>query len=354
MANNQKEITQGVLESSYRNTHAVILKRATENTQKNALEFLNTHCQDLVVAQRLTPDKAEKPLTYNKFYLTSYQGKCEPGFIVFLPNQHPIFVRFHLSKREKEQTRGGPICYIMRLRVSAVVNEGSVFVAALDANSHLMILEDIYVWRNENIFNKQNYSKRRELMKEFVETHWIPDARLLGGIVTEISQPKPLSSFETLIQNKESHRIDFVPEAFMRRRFYILINETQGQLGASDGYYGRATTNIRKENHEQIKRQEVKQELTKQEPKKEEVPNLETKKTETTEFTEAKAVKVPLLPDVYDLFDSNNNNLGRAAIQQLELSKKLKEVKGDIYVSINYNLEFNRYEIVSLLKANKT
>lgn len=348
MANNQKEITQGVLESSYRNTHAVILKRATENTQKNALEFLNTHCQDLVVAQRLTPDKAEKPLTYNKFYLTSYQGKCEPGFIVFLPNQHPIFIRFHLSKREKEQTRGGPICYIMRLRVSAIVNEGAVFVAALDANSHLMILEDIYVWRNENIFNKQNYTKRRELMKDFVETHWIPDARLLGGIVTEISQPKPLSSFESLIQNKESHRIDFVPEAFMRRRFYILVNETQGKLGASDGYYGRATintTNIIKEKHEPIKKEEVKQEV---------LSNLEEKKTETTHFTEAKAMKVPLLPDVYDLFDSNNNNLGRAAIQQLELSKKLKEVKGDIYVSIHYNLEFNRYEIVSLLKANKT
>lgn len=341
MANNQKEITQGVLESSYRNTHAVVLKRASEKIQKNAVDFLNTHCQDLVVAQRLTPDKAEKPLTYNKFYLTSYQGKCEPGFIVFLPNQHPVFVRFHLSKREREQTRGGPICYIMRLRVSGLVNEGSVFVAALDANSHLMILEDIYVWRNENIFNKQVFSKRRELMREFVETHWIPDARLLGGIVTEISQPKPLSSFQSLVENKESHRIDFVPEAPMRRRFYILINETQGQLGASDGYYGRV----------------VKEKIEK-EPKKVEEKKKPEIKTETTglidaKATDAKAIKVPLLPDVYDLFDSNNNNLGRAAIQQLELSKKLKEVKGDIIVSIQYNEEFNRYEIVSLLKSNK-
>ena len=330
MANNQKEITQGVLESSYRNTHAVILKRANEKTQKNAVEYLNTHCQDLVVAQRLTPDKAEKPLTYGKFYLTSYQGKCEPGFIVFLPNQPPIFVRFHLSKREREQTRGGPICYIMRLRVSSIVNEGSVFVAALDTNSHLMILEDIYVWRNENIFNKQTFSKRRELMKEFAEIHWIPDARLLGGIITEISQPKPLSSFQTLIENKESHRIDFVPESAMKRRFYILVNETQGQLSSSDGYYGRATK-------EKIVLPKI------EEPKTEE-PKIEAKA--------AKAVKVPLLPDVYDLFDSNNNSLGRAAIQQLELSKKLKEVKGDIYVSIHHNTEFNRYEILSLLKPN--
>jgi hypothetical protein len=345
MANNQKEITQGVLESSYRNTHAVILKRANEKTQKNAVEYLNTHCQDLVVAQRLTPDKAEKPLTYGKFYLTSYQGKCEPGFIVFLPNQPPIFVRFHLSKREREQTRGGPICYIMRLRVSSIVNEGSVFVAALDPNSHLMILEDIYVWRNENIFNKQTFSKRRELMKEFAEIHWIPDARLLGGIITEISQPKPLSSFQTLIENKESHRIDFVPESAMKRRFYILVNETQGQLSSSDGYYGRAT----KEKIVLPKIEEPKIEEPKIEEPKIEEPKIEEPKIEAKA---AKAVKVPLLPDVYDLFDSNNNNLGRAAIQQLELSKKLKEVKGDIYVSIHHNTEFNRYEILSLLKPN--
>jgi hypothetical protein len=219
----------------------------------------------------------------------------------------------------------------MRLRVSSIVNEGSVFVAALDPNSHLMILEDIYVWRNENIFNKQAFSKRRELMKEFAEIHWIPDARLLGGIITEISQPKPLSSFQTLIENRESHRIDFIPESAMKRRFYILVNETQGQLSSSDGYYGRAT----KEKIVLPKLQEKIEEPKVEEPKK-----------------EARAVKVPLLPDVYDLFDSNNGSLGRAAIQQLELSKILKEVKGDIYVSIHHNTEFNRYEIISLLKPN--
>jgi len=169
-------------------------------------------------------------------------------------------------------------------------------------------------------------------MKEFTEIHWIPDARLLGGIVTEISQPKPLSSFQTLIENKESYRIDFVPESAMKRRFYMLINETQGQLSSSDGYYGRAT-------NEKIVLPKV------EEPKVEEPKVEEPKK-------EARAVKVPLLPDVYDLFDSNNSSLGRAAIQQLELSKKLKEVKGDIYVRINHNSEFNRYEITSLLKSN--
>jgi hypothetical protein len=118
------------------------------------------------------------------------------------------------------------------------------------------------------------------------------------------------------------------------------VNETQGQLSSSDGYYGRAT----KEKIVLPKIEEPKIE----EPKIEEPKIEEPKKAAKA----AKAVKVPLLPDVYDLFDSNNNNLGRAAIQQLELSKKLKEVKGDIYVSIHHNTEFNRYEILSLLKPN--
>lgn len=313
----QEQVTQGVLQSSYRNTHAVNLKKASPAIQQRTIEYLNNHCQDLVIAQRLTPDKAEKPLKNGSFYLTSYVGKAEPGFLVFLPNQYPTFVRFHLSKREREQTKGQPLVYIMRMRTSNVVNEGSVFISALDINSHLMILEDVYVWRNENIFQKDPFSKRRLIMKEFVEKHWIPDSRLLGGIITEISQPKPLASFKTLVENKESHRVDFVPEMAGRRRFYMLVNETKGALSTSDGYYGRVVKDVL-------------------------VPSVK----DTTNI--ARAVKVPLLPDVYELFDNENKSLGRAAIQQLELSKKLKEMKDTIWVTILYNDDFKRYEITGL------
>ena len=313
----QEQVTQGVLQSSYRNTHAVNLKKASPAIQQRTIEYLNNHCQDLVIAQRLTPDKAEKPLKNGSFYLTSYVGKAEPGFLVFLPNQYPTFVRFHLSKREREQTKGQPLVYIMRMRTSNVVNEGSVFISALDINSHLMILEDVYVWRNENIFQKDPFSKRRLIMKEFVEKHWIPDSRLLGGIITEISQPKPLASFKTLVENKESHRVDFVPEMAGRRRFYMLVNETKGALSTSDGYYGRVVKDVL-------------------------VPLVK----DTTSI--ARAVKVPLLPDVYELFDNENKSLGRAAIQQLELSKKLKEMKDTIWVTILYNDDFKRYEITGL------
>ena len=321
----QEQVTQGVLQSSYRNTHAVNLKRASLSIQERTVEYLNNNCQDLVIAQRLTPDKAEKPLKHGIFYITNYVGKAEPGFLVFLPKQYPTFVTFR---------KGKSVVYIMRMRVSSVVNEGSVLIAAIDLNSHLMILEDIYIWKNSNIFQTEPFSKRRLIMKEFVETHWIPDSRLLGGVITEISQPKSLASFKSVIENKESHRIDFVPENPGRRRFYMLVNETKGALSTSDGYYGRAVTNS-------VPVKEVT-------PVKEAEAEAET--VAVAVIKEARAVKVPLLPDVYELFDSDNKSLGRAAIQQLELSKKLKEVNSDIWVTISYNEDFKRYEITGLHK----
>jgi len=323
----QEQVTQGVLQSSYRNTHAVNLKRASSSIQEKTVEYLNNNCQDLVIAQRLTPDKAEKPLKHGIFYITNYVGKAEPGFLVFLPKQYPTFVTFRKSN---------PVVYIMRMRVSSVVNEGSVLVAAIDLNSHLMILEDVYVWKNSNIFQTEPFSKRRTIMKEFVETHWIPDSRLLGGVITEISQPKPLASFKSVIENKESHRIDFVPENPGRRRFYLLVNETKGALSTSDGYYGRAVP---------VKEEAVPVKEAKAEPEAEAVAVAVAEAV-----AEARAVKVPLLPDVYELFDRDNKSLGRAAIQQLELSKKLKEVNSDIWVTISYNEDFKRYEITGLHK----
>ena len=63
----QEQVTQGVLQTSYRNTHAVNLKRASSSIQERTVEYLNNNCQDLVIAQRLTPDKAEKPLKHGIF-----------------------------------------------------------------------------------------------------------------------------------------------------------------------------------------------------------------------------------------------------------------------------------------------
>lgn len=310
MASEQEQIVQGSLKSSHRNTHAIVLKRANNYQSQKAIDFLNSTKLDLVIQQRLSTDKAEIPLKKGTFFIESFTTKSEPGFLVFLPNLPAIFVKYNLSKKERQQTKGQPLCFLLRFRVSAKVNEGSVFIASIDTINHKIFLEDIYIWANQNLFSTKLYSERRNYMKQFVESHWMPDSRLLGGLVTSIIQPKPLSSFDTISDTQEFLKVVFIPESYNRRRFSLYLNETEAKI--EDGYYGRVVDK----------------------------PQVKVKPTV------AKAIKDPILPDVFNLFNGTEN-LGRACIQDLSLSKKMKD-KNNVNVKINYNQEFKRYEIIDL------
>ena len=340
--NQQEQIAQGSLRSSHRNTHAVVFKKANQTDQAKAIEFLTSSCKDLVISQRINSTigssnrpnfgtnnsvatYAEIPLKKGTFFVNSTSSRAEPGFLVFVPKSNPVFLKYNMSKREKEINKGQPICYTLRMRVSPEVYEGSVLVATLDGIAHSLLLEDIYVWRKENIFDTQTFNKRREYMKNFVQHHWIPDVRLLGGITTEIMNPKPLDSLKEFVGVNDFTKVFLIPEAPGKRRFTFNLNESVAKI--QDGYYGR-----------------------KQEDKPTPIENkvVETTLAET-KVTTAKAVPDAILPDIYELFDANGKSLNKACVQQLELSKMLKS-KGnaDILVNIEYNNDFKRYEIVSL------
>ena len=97
----QNQIAQGNLQSSHRNTHAIILKKAHIKQEEAAIEYLNNYCRDLVIGQRLNLDNRvveENILKKNTFFVHTYTTKVEPGFLVFLPNSQPIFLRYNLSK----------------------------------------------------------------------------------------------------------------------------------------------------------------------------------------------------------------------------------------------------------------
>jgi hypothetical protein len=268
-------------------------------------------------------------LKKSTFFLNSTKSKVEPGFLVFVPNSNPVFVKYNLSKREKEQNKGQPICYTLRMRVSAEIYEGSVFIVSLDGINHSMSLEDVYVWKKNNIFESKTFCERRKYMKEFVERHWIPDVRLLGGIVTTIMNPVSLSSLVNLKDVQDFTKVFLIPDAPGRRRFTFNLNESVAQI--QNGYYGR-------KNAEKPELQKPVTTIIKPQP----------------EVIFAKAVKIPLLPDIYELYDLSGKNLNKAAIQSLELSKLLKEFGTEIPVKIKYNNDFNRYEIIGLNTPNTT
>jgi len=338
--NQQEQIAQGSLRSSHRNTHAVIFKKTNDTDKSRAIEFLSSSCKDLVISQRINSTigssnrpnfgtsgsiatYAEIPLKKGTFFVNSTSSKAEPGFLVFIPKSNPVFIKYNMSKREREMNKGQPICYTLRMRISPEVYEGSVFIATLDGIAHSLLLEDIYVWRNQNIFDTQTFSKRREYMKDFVQHHWIPDVRLLGGVTTEIMNPKPLDSLKSFVGVNDFTKVFLIPEMPGKRRFTFNLNESVAQI--QSGYYGR------KQEDKPLQKQ----------------PILEEK------VTYAKAVPDSILPDIYELFDVNGKSLNKACVQQLELSKMLK-AKGstEIMVNIEYNDDFKRYEIISLRDPN--
>ena len=335
--NQQEQIAQGSLRSSHRNTHAVVFKKTSLKDQTLALEFLSSVCKDLVISQRINNNNtigsynrqnsvglngsiasyAEVPLKKGKFFVHSSLSKAEPGFLVFIPKSNPVFVKYNLSKREREINKGQPICYTLRMRVSAEIYEGSVFIASLDGINHSLCLEDVHVWKTQNIFENKTFTERRKYMKEFVERHWIPDVRLLGGIITEVMNPKPLSSLSELQSVQDFTKVFLIPDSPGKRRFTFNLNESVAHI--QNGYYGR----------KDIEQKSVSEKLP-------EHP------------TTAKAIKIPLLPDIYELYDLSGKPLNKAAVQQLELSKILKEHGDEIQVKIQYNNDFKRYEIIGL------
>jgi len=322
--NQQEQIAQGSLKSSHRNTHAIILKKAYPNTQKAAIEFLTNNLQDLVICQRLnsvdTHNKIGSLFTKATFFVHSTNTKAESGFLVFLDKNTPTYVRYNLSKKEREITKGQPLCYTLRMRVSQDIYKGSVFIVSLDVVNHNMLIEDVYVYKGNNVFNNETFTQRRSYMKDFVQHHWIPDVRLMGGIVSEIIAPTPLSSLENLVDVQDYTKVYLIPETPGKRRFTFTLNDSVAKI--EQGFYGRQTQPHRSSQPQQL--------------------NIRP--------TYAKAVREPMLPDVYELFDVDGKSLSKACVQQLELSKLLKEISGEIMVNISYNEDFKRYEIVGLHK----
>ncbi len=303
---------EGNLRSSHREMSQLKLKKANMRLHELATQFMETHVKDMCIRQRLQPDK-EAIVKRGTFFVLENEGRAEPGFLLFLPKQPAVFL-FPGRKDRKELV----ITLRMRTDVSLGEGGGSLFVASLDKITHSLRLEDVWVWKGEEIFSHKKFSERRVYMKEFVEKCWVPDARLMGGIQTSIANPKPLSQLGSV--GEKAFSVDLIPELPGKRRFWFsmapLVAATPNQTAP-------------------VVEKKVEEKPVQQVP--------ETRKT--------RAIATPLesLPDVYDLSLENGTPLCRAAVQQLSLSQQLRGAKQkQIPVWAEWKTEFGRYEIVSL------
>jgi hypothetical protein len=227
------------------------------------------------------------------------------------------------------------------MRVSTSLSEGggSILIATLDDVLHRLRLEDVWMWRGTSVIAKEGFSKRREYLNEFVKHHWVPDARLLGGIFTSIAQPLSLEEFAAKKDWSRSHSIEFIPELPGKRRMVWFL---EARMKAAEAHAG--LKQMRQENTVGIK--------------------LGTETPTAVPATVApsatprcvRAVPVERLPDIYDLIGDDGQIFDRGSVQQFALSKSLRELSktpGGVSVMIEWNTEFAGYMITGIGSSAK-
>ena len=319
----EQGLSEGSLRNSHRETHAVRRKPAPAKLQQRASALVESCSQDLVIRQRLDPDRVEVPIKKGEFVVLGNEGKADPGFLVFMKGEPAVFIQNRRTAHGNRQTAS-----TMRLRVSAAM-EGTVLIATMDDVLHSLRLEDVWMWRGDTVTDRP-YSERRPLLKEFVEKHWIPDARLLGGIYTSVAQPISMEAFASKQDWSQFHSIEFVPEQAGRRRL-VLFLEVQQRAAV-----GPAAE--KKERHDPPRVHVV----ARTPPASVASPS---NPKEGLRLVLAKPVDK--MPDIYDLYDGDTP-LSRASVQQFALSMSMRSIEGEIWVNARWNPEFGGYEIVSL------
>lgn len=317
-------LAEGTLRNSHRDTHAVRRKNAPRPVGDKARALVDRCSQSgTVIHQHLDIERMKQPLQKGLFYVIENDGNAEPGFLVFLPGQQaPVFLQ--------TKTRGPPPC-TLRMRVSPTLGEGggTVLIATLDVIQHTLRLEDVWMWKGVSIFDTDNYSKRREYLKEFVEKCWVPDARLLGGIVTSVLNPKSITEF---LEDPPPHGIELIPDAPGKRRVWYKSSEPEGGQ----------------------KSLPVPVQFVKKSVPAPTAPTVPAKSAPTvpplkTTIRKALARSVDKMPDIYDLYDEQGLPISRASVQQFSLSQELRTLMNPagVWVIIQWRSDFGGYEIVS-------
>jgi hypothetical protein len=194
------------------------------------------------------------------------------------------------------------------------------------------------MWKGVPIFDSEGYSERRRRLAEFVEKCWIPDARLLGGIVTTVLNPK---SVEEAFTNPFSgiHTIDLIPEMAGRRRMWIHVDGTE--MKRREERPQEAPRTLREQ------RPEAQRQTYRPEPRQ--VLSV-TAAPATSVQKKAIAKAVDKMPDIYDVYEMDGTPITRASVQKFSVSQELRVAMTPegVPVTILWRAEFGGYEIISL------
>lgn len=297
-----------------------------------AKQFLESFQFDFRIRQPLFPEKMQETIGKNVYYVLGNEYKFEPGFLICMPGTPTIFVngRFQFG-------------FHIRLRLHASIHQhGAIFIGTLDTIQAQLRIEDVWYFTGKPI-SRTPYSERYKTLQYFFESCFVQDYRL-SGLQVKIAEPTPLATFKEKVTSNEYHSIDLVPEQGGRRRWLIQLSAPptapmSAQAAANFPSFpafmptGTAPSGI----------------VTAADKMRADKLQTTTTSISTKKPTTAVAEKVVGMPDTYDLTDMNGLALGRAAVQNAQVSLSLRGItQRKIHVNIQWYEEFERFRITGL------
>ena len=261
------------------------------------------------ISQYADINYAAKKFQGKRWYWLNQIGRS--GYLVFLPNTPAIWI--------DEQFKQS---YKIQMRVSSTMYEKpSVLIASLNLGDGLLRLEDAWFLSGKNLVNNP-FTQRWESLLEMYSLLYKYDSALQQGLRIEPAVYEPLSSI-TSLQQMPNILIAQGEDDARRLRVQIQTPQVPAPVAKAPAPVAKAP-----------------------------VPKAPAPRPPPRPQAQAKgdtfAVPHPDYPDTYELFIDGVKK-GFAAVQDIELSKRLKGCGNKIRVKIEWNSEFSMYEINDIL-----
>jgi hypothetical protein len=304
---------------------------------------------DVRVSQYADVNFAAKKIATDKWYWLKPTGIS--GYLVFLPNTPVVWIDEQFKKS-----------YKIPMRVSnSIYEKRSVFIATLNVGDFLLRLED--VWLNAGkMIRGQSFTQRWEVLLDFYSLYYKPDAVLQQGIRVEMAVYEPLCKAMDWASDGMVEKMMLAQSESSPRRLRVQLGEPSVTSVPS----GHVLKRVPVEPTVPTVFKEKKAPVAPMSPtvtngKKthvippralfvEDTADVSSSGLHTSKATKARAVPHAEYPDTYDVW-VNGVKKGYAAVQDIELSRRLKDALGDnkeLSVNVEWNQEFSMYEITDL------
>lgn len=291
------------------------LRRTEPALHETTKRFVESLCPDIRISQYADLQFTSKKLAHDTWYWLEPIAGGRVGYLVLLPDQPAVWI--------DEQCKQS---YRIQLRVSMMLyTSPSVFIATLNKTVGVLRLED--AWHVSGVSQLDiPFTKRWQETLDMYTHKYKADLQLQQGLRIELAEFKPLSAIKTW---SPMPSMLFAQGEVAPRRLRVQINDDNKAKElprvelALVPFYSRQTA----------------------------TPVKQKKVVDTPMFVDekdiiARAVPHEEYPDTYNLWIGSEKK-GFAAVQDIELSRKLRSSGKEVNVRVAWNSEFNMYEIIS-------